>query len=802
MAAVAVLTLALGIGANAAMFALVEATLLRSPPVAEPDRLVMVYTTCRDGDPRCSSSYPDFLDYRAGSEALADLAAYSWVPVSVGGEDAEPALGAGQVVSGNYFSTLGVRAVAGRLLSPSDEAAPGVAVLSHRLWTSAFGRDPAVVGREVRVNGSPFTVVGVAPRDFHGLDLGGRPELWVPIAAGPALGEAAGSVASAEAVGSRGNRWIAALVGRLAPGATPERARAELLATSAGLQEADPDARGGRSITVDPVGRYVLPVADAGGLTRLIWTLFGIVGLVLLLTCANLANLLLARATSRRRELRLRVALGAPGRRLAAQLLAEPLLLALLGGAAGLVVAAGMLDLAAGVELPGRIPVADLEPRLGAPVLLFGLACCLVTALLCGLAPALAARRTDALASLRTGRQAGERGGTRLRRALVSFQVALCLVLLVGSGLFLGSLRRALEHDPGFAADGVALARLNPSLNGYSEEAALDLVIRVREALASLPGAGAVGAGTVIPMGPGGFRGTFITVEGYEAEADEEMRVDYVLVTPGYFRALGIPLRSGRPFDERDARGAPPVAVVSRETARRWWPDGDAVGGRIRMAGQEMEVVGVVGDAAWRTLEDAPTPHVFLSMRQFPGPALSGFVTFAVRGDGHAPALFEGIRERLRAADPQLPVHSLRTMDDQVAELLAPQRMGAALLTGFGALALVLAALGVYGVVSYAVARRTREIGVRMALGARRVRVLRDVLASGMRPVLLGLALGLFGALAAGRLVAGLLFRTGERDPVTLTLASLLLALVALAACLVPARRATRVDPAITLRAE
>lgn len=805
-AAVAVFTLALGIGANTAIFSLVDAALLRSPPVERPDELVMVYTTCRSGEPRCSSSWPDYEDYRDQASSLVDLAAYAWVPLSVGGEDAQATLATGQPVNGSYFELLGVRPEIGRLIQPADGepgADPAVAVLEHDFWRDRFGGDPDAVGRRILLNGSRFTVVGVAPEGFRGIDLQGEPDVWLPMRAGPLLGESAGSVAQDEILAQRGHRWIPALVGRRAPETSIAGVREELRTVAARLNGAYPDARGERTVTVDPADRYALPAFGGDALVRFVGLLAGVVGVVLLLACANLANLLLARAAGRAKELGIRRALGAGRARLVRQLLVESGVLAGIGGAVGLGVARALMALLRGFELPGFVAVASLDPGLDGRILAFTGLLCLVTALLFGLVPALRATGGTVIPALRS--QASDRapGTHRLRKGLVALQVALCVVLLAGSGLFVRTLQRALAFDPGFEAEGLALVRYNPGFLRYGPGEAQDLVRRVEERAGALPGVRTATHSSLVPLQGGGHIGFGLEVEGYQPAPDEEMGGELVVTRPGLFRALGIPISSGRAIEPSDRAGTGRVMVVSESMARRWWPGGEAVGGRVRVGGGEpFTVVGVAADARWRGLEREPGPRVFLSADQFPSMAFDDFITLVVDSDRDASGLLSELRSVFRELEPRLALTSVQTMEDNLDRVLASQRMGALLLSAFGGLALLLAVVGIYGVVSYTVRQGRREIGIRMALGADGRRVVTDVLKGVTGPVLLGAGAGVGAAVLLAPAAESFLFRTSPTDPATFAGVTGMLLVVAAAAAFFPARRATRVDPVEVLGAE
>lgn len=809
-AAAALVTLALGIGANAAIFSIADQALLRRPPVAEPDRLAAVYTTCRRGSTRCSSSYPDYEDYRDLSRSFTHMAGYSSVPLNVGDETVAR-LAAGQVVTGNYFTLLGVRPHLGRLIQPADDArgaAARVAVLSFDFWKDAFGADPGLIGRTIRLNGSPFTVVGVTPERFRGLDLNFQADVWIPMFAGPALGDAAGAVSSADVFDARGNRWIGTLVGRLAPDATLALARSEMEALARRLGDAYRDERaavgGVRGITVDPVGGYILPVASAAELKRFIWLLLGVVAVTLLLAAANVANLLLGRATARQREIGIRLAVGAGRGRLIRQLLTESVVLGLLGGAAGLAVAKVMLDLLGAFELPGGVSIGALGVGLDARVLLFALALTLATAMIFGVVPALQATRRDLVSSIKgesSERPAGSQ--QRTRKALIAVQVALCLILLVGSGLFIRTLHNSLSAELGFRPQGAAVARFNLGLLRYGPEQTVAFVNELLERTRGMPGVSDASVSTLVPFQGGGFRGSFAEIAGYQPAQEEEIRFDYVLVEPGYFHALGIPLLDGRAIEDKDVEGSRRVAVINRHAAEKYWPDRDAVGGSMALAQQiDVEVVGVVDDPVWQRIAEEPTPFMFLPLAQYPGMASGGFLTLVARTPGDAEALLALLREQFRGVEPELSLTTLRTMEEQLGAALMPQRMGTMLLTLFGALALVLAAVGIYGVVGYTVARQAREIGIRIAVGASRMAIVRGVVRGMALPVLLGLGVGTVAALALGRTVESFMFRVDPQDPLIFGAIAAVLLAVALAATLLPARRAAKLDPMRVLTIE
>lgn len=808
--ATVLVTLALGIGANTAVFSIADRALLRRPPVRDPHQLAAVYTTCRRGFTKCSSSYPDFVDYRDRSRSFEDMAGYSWVPLNVG-DDEGARLATGQVVTGNYFGLLGTRAHLGRLIVPDDDRRDGatpVAVVSYAWWRDAMGADSSAVGSTIRLNGASFQVVGVAARGFTGLDLSQQPDVWLPLFAGPTLGESVGAVSDATVFDQRGDRWIQTLVGRLAPTASVAQAQAEMDALAVRLGAAYPEERaaadGVRGITVDPAAGYILPVTTAEDLKAFVLLLVGVVAFTLLLAAANVANLLLARASARTREIGVRLAVGAGRGRLVRQLVTESLVLSLAGGVAGLLVATVMLRLFEHFDLPGGVAISTLGVGINSTVLLFALGVSVLTALVFGLVPALRATRPDLVDAIK-GDAPMRRGGdqSRLRKALVGVQVALCLVLLVGSGLFARTLRNTLASDLGFEPRGAVAARFNLGFLQYGPERTMTFVNSLLARARAAPGVRAASVATLVPFQGGGFRGTFAEIAGYVPQPDEEIRFDYLAVTPGFVDALGMRIVAGRPIDATDVAGGRAVAVINRLAAERYWPGGDAVGGSIRLAGRsDIEVVGVVDDPTWAQVGETATPYVLLPMTQHPSLASGGFLTLVARTGGDAGGMLSVVRDRFHAVEPDLSLTFARTMDDLVGDALMPQRMGTTVLTLFGLLALVLAAVGIYGVVGYTVTRRSREIGIRIAVGASNWRIVGGVLRDMAAPVIAGAAGGAVTALLLGRAVQAFLFRVDAADPLTFLVIGALLLAVACVAALVPARRAATLDPVRVLSVE
>jgi len=801
----AIATLALGIGATTAIFSVAWRVLGDGPPVDDPGSLVAVYTTCRRGDPQCSSSWPDYLDYRDRSRTLVDAGAFSPVPFNFGAEQGAR-LVTGEVVSGNLFSMLGVRAHLGRLIGPADDrrgAAAPVVVVSHDLWRGLLGADSGAVGRTVRLNGAPFTVIGVAGPGFRGLSLASPADAWVPVFTGPLLGASVGAVGAGGAVfDSRGNRWLGTIVGRRASGVTLAQVRQEMDALALALGEAYPDDRaavgGVRGITVDPAEGYILPLGSEADLRRFLGLLLAVVGATLLLAGVNVANLLLARASARSRELGVQLAIGARRGRLVRQLLTESLLLGVLGGATGLAVAFGVLRGLGAYELPGGVSIGALDAGLDAGVLLFAVVTSLLTAVGFGLIPALRATRKD-LVSFIKGASARVSDSQRLRRGLVAVQVALCVVLLVGSGLFLRTLRNSLNEPLGFEPSGAVAARFNLTLLRYDSEQTRAFTAALRERVRALPGVRAAAVGTLVPFQRGGFRGIFAEVPGYARAPDEEIRFDWVVVTPGYFEALGTPVLAGRPIGPEDGAGGRGVAVVNRFAAEKYWAGASPIGRGIRFGDTTLTVVGVVDTPTWSAVGEQPTPFVFISVAQYPEAASSGFLTLVARSDGPETALLPAVRGAVRAIEPGLSLAILEPLEGLVGAALMPQRIGGLLLTLFGGLALLLAAVGIYGVVGYTVTRQAREIGIRMAVGADGRQILLGVTRGLAFPILAGLLVGVVAALLLGRTVTTFMYGVRPGDPATFLVMVGLLSAVAALATIIPARRALRLDPVAVL---
>jgi putative ABC transport system permease protein len=788
----AVATLALGIGANTAMISLANATLLRPVPVSHPEDLFVV---------PWSSAYLDFRDYQARLDVFSGVAAAtgggSQLAMSIDGPNELTRVA---FVSGSLFNVLGVPAAIGRTLQESDETGVGGginAVLAYDFWNSRFGGDRSVVGRTIRLNARPVTIVGVAVRGFRGISLTSNPRIYLPVTASPRL--ETGFFAREGLLRNRGFVWLR-VIGRLRPGVTPEQASGALGTMYRQLHPVKPGTKPDR---LDPL--VPLPANALGGgaanVRRFMLLLLGVVGLTLAIGCANLANLLLARGAARRREMGLRLALGGSGGRLVAQMLAESLLLSALGGVAGLYAASATLRILASFQLPGGIPIRDLGLGIDSGALLVTTTIALVTGLLFGIAPALHAARTDALVSLGEGSRATT-GRSRLRATLVAAQVALSLVLLAGSGLFLRSLIRGLNAPLGFRVDETATASVNLGLARYDEARARTFFDQALERVRDIPGVTSAAWNYIIPTN--GVMTWAVEPEGYQPRPGEDLSVCTNYVGPDYFTTTGTRLVRGRQFAAADRDGSALVVIVNETMARKYWSGREALGGRIARFRHEQsaEIVGVVEDTKVRSLDEAPQPCMYVPFNQGLADIALDPVHLFVRTSGDPEKVLPQIRERLRSLDPGVPIYGVMTFADQVRGLVMPQRMGVVLFSVFSVLALTLATLGIYGVTSYVAALRTREIGIRVALGADRRRIRRFVLAEGVAPVAIGVLAGIVLALWSGRLAARFLFEVSPADPLTYAGVTTLIGAVSLVATYLPARRAARVDPMIALRHE
>ena len=776
----AVLAIALGIGANTAIFTVVKQVLLQPLPYPDPDRIVNVNEWSR-GQPSAVSP-PNGRDWRDGNRTLEAIAFYNEQVLTLSGGDLPSRVTAG-AVDARMADVMRVAPILGRSFSDDDmrPSARMVAILGYDLWQRAFGGDPGIVSRQITLEAEPFEVVGVMPRGYEFPD---GSELWIPLR----LSE------SNLSDRQRGAHWLNA-VGRLRPGVTAAQASADLDRIEQDLARRFPAQIGGYTVAAVP-----LLTSMVSAVQRPLMVLFGAVAFVLLIACVNVSNLLLARATTRTGEIAVRSALGAGRGRLIRQLLAESVVLSLGGGAAGLLFASW------GVKALMAVAPADL-PRAGAvridsAVLAFSMAVSVIAGLVFGIVPAIISSRPDLTVFLRDAGRDGRGGGARgrLRAALVAAQVALALVLLAGAGLAIRSFQRLMHVDPGFRTANVMTFDLSLPQAAYANDASQtqffrDYTARIRQ----LPGVAAAGAIVIPPVTRDGFGGSF-TIYGRPEDANEG-NAQVRSATPGYMEALSIPLKAGRFFTDNDDEGGPRVAIISETAARRYWPNENPIGKQLRLHVNEpsrrpREIVGVVGDVRTRGMELAPVPVVYTPHAQY-GPES---MTMIVRASGDPAALLTELKSTLAAMAPGVAIGRARTMDDRVAANVSQPRFRTLLLAIFAGVSLVLAAVGLYGVVAFSVSQRRAELGLRIALGADPRRVLRLVLREGMTPVAIGILIGLGGAAMLARVMRTLLFQVDPFDPVTFAAVASALACVGLIACYVPARRATRVDPALTLR--
>jgi predicted permease len=815
--AVAVLTLALGIGANTAIFTLVDAVMLKSLPVANPQELYRV-----GNDDNCCViggfqgnwgiySYSLYQQFREHTPEFSQMAAFQGglgdLSVRRGGASRPAEAYAGEFVSGNYFTMFGISASAGRLIAPADDrpGAPPVAVMSYRAWQQHFGFDPSVIGATFIINTMPFTVAGIAPPGFFGDTLrSDPPDFWLSLSTEPALNGQYSVLNHADM------HWLY-IIGRLKPGAQPASVQSELTAEVQHWQGAQPDLTAQNRSELGK--QHIVLAPGGGGVARLqadstmgLRLLMAISGLVLLIACANIANLMLARGAARRTETAIRTALGAPRRRLIRQMLTESVLLAVLAGATGLLVAWSGARAILEIAFRGASYV-PISPNPSLPVLGFAFAVSLVTGIIFGVAPAWVASRCDPAEALRgAGRSTHDRSSLP-RKSLVVLQVALSEVLLIGAGLLTQTLRNLENQKFGFETQGRIIVRVDPTLAAYKPEQLYALYQQLRQRLTQIPGVLSAAYSLYSPMQDENWA-TDIPIEG--RPSDERDNASFDRVSPHYFETIGTRLLRGRVITEEDTPTSPQVAVINQTFARKYLPNQDPIGKHLGfLKPSEFEIVGVVEDAKYMDARGPAYPTFFLPFLQTAkDPKLSWLERSQYMGDielrvaGRPENLNAEVRRTLAGIDPNLTVLDMKSLSEQVAQNFNQERLAARLTELFGALALILACVGLYGVTAYSVARRTNEIGIRMALGADRKSVLALVLRGALGLIVLGLAIGIPAALAGGRVLASLLYGVKGWDPLTLGLGAVALALCALVAAFVPARRGTKVDPIIALRYE
>ncbi len=793
--AVAVLTLALGIGANTAIFSVVNGVLLRSLPYTDPDRLVMVWAenpsvTFRGGH-NLPPSNADVVDWRNQNHVFEHIAVYLVTSFNVSGREEAERVGAA-MVSSDLFQALGVQPLFGGTFT-AEEDQPGknhVGLISYGLWRRRFGADPALVGKTITLNGEPFVVTGIMPPSFQfPLDVAPPTDVWAPLSlfqlAPPGWKDR-----------RRHNMYP---IARIKPGVTFDKAQAEMTVIARRLAQEYPETNAGSTVRLVPLTEQIV-----GKIRPLLLLLLGAVGFVLLIACANVANLLLARAASRQKEIAIRGALGAGRVRVIRQLVTESVLLSLFGGILGILIADWGVKLVIALS-PSNIPRLQ-ETRVDGWVALFTVALSLVTGLLFGLAPAVYAARTNLVESLKesAGWQSAARGG-RVRSLLVISEIALALVLLIGAGLMIQSFWRLLRVDPGFNPRSVLAIDITLSQKYSNSQRQRAFLQEALERLRTLPGVESAGAISFVPLFGKDINLAPVAVEGRPLPLSlQGVLADERAVTPDYFRTLGIPLIRGRFFTEHDTEGQPRVVIVSETLARRHFPNEDPIGKRIvfatggKVLGGPFTIVGLVGDVKSVSLEAEPRAQVYEPFAQ----STRGAMTFLIRADWDLLKVTAAARNEIRSLDAELPVTNVRTMNEVFAGSVARPRFYMVLLGLFAGLALVLTVVGLYGVVSYSVSQRIHEIGIRMALGAAQPEVMRLVLRQGLRLALAGTAIGFAAAVLLTRLLRSILFGVRPTDPLTFAGVALLLTATALLASYIPARRATKVDPMVALRYE
>lgn len=786
------LSMGLGSGLNITIFSLINAVLLRPLPViTRQEQLVELYTSS-PGLRFGAVSYPDYTDYRDNNQVFSELIAQRVTPVSLssGGNNQ---IVAGAIVSGNYFTGLGVNTLLGRAFSPDEDRTPNsypVAVISHSLWQRAFGGDPQIVGKSVVVNSQSFNIIGVAPEGFIGTTVGLAPDIWFP------LMMQARVLPGSDRLNDRGARWLN-VIGRVKPGVSNEQAEAGMQSVVNRLAQEYAGTNKGTSPTVVRLGEGSVGIRK--NMSGVLLLLMAVVALVLLIACFNVANLMLARALARHKEIGLRQALGATRMRLVQQLLTESVLFSLFGGALGLVVAYVSTKLLLNLIPPTSIPVV-FDLSLNERVFVFALLVSVLTGVIFGLAPAIQTTKADLLPSLKDD-GAGQQGykKSRLRNLLVVGQAAISLVLLICAGLFLRSLQNAQNSNPGFEPEKLATVSTDVGLQGYDPEGGQRYYQQLAERLGKLPGVEAGSLANVVPLSGGGQQQISVQIPGYEPPPDTILAIDFNTVGPNFFQVMSIPFAQGRDFADFDTKSAAGVCIVNETMARRFWPGASAVGQHLSVAGVKtpLEVVGVVKDSKYYNLKEDPRPYLYLPFLQNYESRMTAFV----KTPGDAAAVLPAVRRELDALDKSMPA-KVMTMRDALGVVLIQQKMAAILLSIFSLLALALATVGLYAVMAYSVSKRTREIGIRMALGAQRGDVLKLILRQGMVLTVIGLGVGLAASFALTRFFAKLLYGISPTDFATFAAVTLFQVLVALLASYIPARRATRVDPLHALKYE
>jgi predicted permease len=798
---VAFLALVLGIGANTTVFGIINALVLRPLPVGNAQGVVKVFTTDNHIPGNQSTSYLNFQDYAKQNTAFSKMAAYTFTGVGMtrGTDTLNVSC---LLVTGNYFDLLQVKPSLGRTFLPEEDSTPNghpVVVLGHSFWKK-LGADPTLVGSQVTLNGHSFTVVGVAPAAFTGVDVGLSPDLWVPMSMHQWVRP------GADLWWELRRALLLSIIARLNPGVTMSEAQAQMRTIAKQLEQAYPDVNKERSIalmSLEAAKSQGLGGPNNENLARNVSLLLLAASVsILLIACANVANLLLARSTARRREMAVRLALGAGRGRIVRQLLTESVLLGLLGGIGGVFLAYCLGDVLIALLPPTPFPI-ELNPQPDWRVLLFSFVVAIVSGVVFGLAPALQMARWNLTQGLRE--RASTAGGAvtrfNLRSMLVVAQIAVSLLLLIASGLFLKSFYKAQAIDPGFRTNNVDIVTINPVLAGYDSDRALQVSRAIADQIRHDPRVAGADVNNWVPLGVGG-EGRTVVIDGRDANDEHNRRfANFSPITPGYFQTMGIQLLRGRNFTEQDAeKNAAPVAIIDETMAQQFWPNEDALGRRFRfmVLKDPIEVIGIARNSKAVTLGETPNPMVYWPLKEINDTSITLFVHTA----GAPGAMLSEIRRIVQAVDVHIPITYEKTIQQHMAIALWPSWMGAMLLGSLGLLAFILASMGVYGVMAYSVSQRTRELGIRMALGAQTSQVIRLVLRQGMFLAAIGLGFGLFAAVGSTRLAGSLLYGVNPSNPVIFVGVTSLLAFAAFAACYFPARRALKINPVTALRTE
>jgi putative ABC transport system permease protein len=782
---VAVLALALGIGANTALFSVVNTVLLRPLPYKEPERLVMLWgNSTKDPKAKFPSSLPNYLDWKEQNRVFENISSYLFGSLNLTGSG-EPERLPVVIISGDIFQTLGVNPGLGRSFLPEEER-PGndkVAVLSHSFWQRKFGSDPNIIGRTLILDNESYSVVGVMPKDFKFLYE--KAELWVPLAV------------DTNQFGRLS--FFLSVVGRLKVGVTLEQAREDMKTVTGRLEKLYPETNTNTGVYMESLHESLV-----GDIKPMLFVLLGAVGFVLLIACANVANLLLARAADRQKEIAIRTALGASRYRVFGQLITESLLLSTMGGSLGLILSLWGVDFLLSLN-PGTLPRTE-ELSIDGNVLLFTLGISFLTGLIFGLVPSLQASKPDLNVTLKEGGRgtAGAARG-RLRSSLVVSEVAMALVLLIGAGLLLKSFYNLYQVNPGFNSQGLLVMDLLLPTAKYKDQNSWAAFYKEAiDRIENLPGVLSVGATTILPLS-GNENKRLIYIEGRPHSGPQDYTgASHRVISPGYFKTMAVPLINGRYMTESDKDDSPPVALINQAMARRFFAGEDPVGKRLKLGrGPEskqpwLTIIGVVGDVRQRGIDLESVPEMYVSYLQSAEPTFS----LAIRSNGDPLRLTEAVSKEIQTIDKDQPIANVQTMDQYLSSSVAQRRFNMLLLALFAGLALLLSAMGIYGVMSYSVAQRTHEIGIRMALGAHKRSIIGLIVKQGMFLALLGIGIGLIGSFALTRVMTNLLYGVSATDPITFVGISLLLALVALLASYIPARRATKVDPMVALRYE